>query len=147
MIVFYHFPHTAWARYNFVGDRLTSTIARKASALDVLYDEIPIGASRERVRRSFGATRATSFEYRPEGHPYDFISFTAGKVLYVDEDSNSGRAGIKVGMTTEQVIAIRGKPVWTCDAYDAPEGFYILSFCYDGHERLVKKETAAKPIP
>jgi hypothetical protein len=145
--VVYDFPHTAWARYVFVGDRLTNIVARKATALDVRYDEIALGTSRARVERSFGLPSKIAFDYRPGGNADDDVFFKAGKVPYVLEGSAAERAGVRAGMTIQEVIAIRGKPVETCDLYDAPEKSYGWSFCYDDRERLVRKSSAHYPVP
>jgi outer membrane protein assembly factor BamE (lipoprotein component of BamABCDE complex) len=147
VVAVYDFPHTAWARYVFFGDRLTNIVARKATALDVRYDEIALGISRERVRRSFGVTSSIAFDYRTGATPYDWVFFRSGKVPYAHEGSDSARAGVKVGMTPEEVITLRGRPLSTCDLYDAPEGRYGWSFCFDDRDRLVSKSRAVDPVP
>ena len=107
------------------------------------YNAISEGEARERVQRYFGSPETILFVY----------SADLSRVVYFDADKRvkwdlrafgdkpDWYQDIRNGLTSDQVIALKGKPTRICEYYHFFYGDvgYQYQFCYDDAGRLTGK--------
>jgi hypothetical protein len=120
--------------YSFEQDRLVEALCFGDTPLARRFETIALGSSRRTVEHYFGTTpEAKAYVYGASvtsDPPGTFVWFSEGRI----------RAGdAQAGMTQEEVLRQRGRPIDVCDSYDDPKGSAGWTFCYDNQARLVSK--------
>jgi hypothetical protein len=130
----YDYGSVTHCAYGFDEERLATVECRSDTQFARRFEAIPLGSSRKTVEHYFGIAEDTRYVYDAAAtgsEPRTDIWFLRGRIP---------KDHPQAGMTMEDVVQQRGKPINICDTYE-PNGYggYGGYFCYDERARLVAK--------